>query len=342
MTTGSTPTTDRCEIIAEAGINHNGELDIAKELVAEASAAGVDAVKFQTFQPQEIVTEATEKAAYQERDSSGNQYDMLSDVVLSDDEHALLVDHCRELGLEFMSTPYDPESVGLLEDLGVERFKIASADIVNKPLLRSVAETKKPVVLSTGMASLGEIERAVSFLESGGCPDLTLLHCVSCYPATPEQVNMRFMETLRSAFEVPVGFSDHTLGTDISLLAAGMGASVLEKHFTLDREMDGPDHFASLEPDELASMVDGVRGVETALGSTGLRRSEKERSNATQMRRSLHLRTDLNAGERISRKDLKIVRPYSGIDPWEIDQVVGQSLTAPVEEDDALTWEQLR
>lgn len=335
------PGTAGCEIIAEAGINHNGQLRVAKRLVDEAVEAGADVVKFQTFDPEEVVTEETEKADYQKRSGSGGQYEMLSDVTLSSAEHEALVEHCEERGIEFMSTPYNSESVELLESLGVERYKIASADIVNKPLLREVAATGKPIILSTGMATLGEIERAVELLRDEGCDELTLLHCVSCYPAEPEQVNMRFMETLRTAFDVPVGFSDHTLGTDVAVMAAGRGAHVVEKHFTLDREMDGPDHFASLEPDQLSAMVDGVRAVERAMGRTTRRISEEERENSSSMRRSLHFRRPLGAGDRIERGDLKVVRPFEGIDPWEIDDVVGRTLATDVGPDAPVTWDRL-
>jgi sialic acid synthase SpsE len=252
------------------------------------------------------------------------------------------VSHCEAHDVEFLSTPYDPESVSKLQSLGVERFKIASADIVNKPLLEAVAETGAPVLLSTGMASLGEIERAVSFLEEQGVADLTLLHCISCYPTSPEQVNMRFMDTLRTAFGHPVGFSDHTLGTDIGVMAASRGATVLEKHFTLDRSMDGPDHYASVEPDELSSLVDGVEDVTAALGETRRRISSEESENAHRMRRSLHLRHRVEADRSITRDDLKVVRPDDGLDPWAIDEVVGKTLARSVERNEPLDWDDLR
>ncbi|SFG17316.1 N-acetylneuraminate synthase [Halopelagius inordinatus] len=339
----TTPPTDSeyCEIIAEAGINHNGELALAKKLVDEAVEAGADVVKFQTFDPNEVVTEATEKAEYQKRSGSGGQYEMLSSVVLDREDHETLVEYCEERCIEFMSTPYDSDSVSILESLGVERYKIASADIVNKPLLEAVAETGKPIILSTGMATLGEIERAVDFLREEGCDDLTLLHCVSCYPAEPEQVNMRFIETLRSAFGAPVGFSDHTLGTDISVMAASRGASTVEKHFTLDREMDGPDHFASLEPDQLTELVEGVRAVTSAMGGTARELSAEERENIGSMRRSLHFRRSMEKGEQLDIEDVKVVRPFEGVDPWEIDDVVNRTLVHDIDTNDPVTWDDL-
>lgn len=332
---------DGCEIIAEAGINHNGEITLAKQLVDEAADAGADTVKFQTFVPEEVVSKDAEKADYQKRSNSEDQYEMLDRTVLSEAEHRELVGYCAERGIDFLSTPYDPESVSLLESLGLNRYKIASADIVNKPLLEAIADTGKPVILSTGMASLGEVERAVSFLESEGCPDLTILYCVSCYPADPEQVNMRFMDTLRTAFEKPVGFSDHTLGTNVGVVAAARGATIVEKHFTLDRSMDGPDHTASLEPEEMASFVDGIRTAEAALGRTKRNISDEEEDNIDQMRRSIHLRRSLDSGTEIAADDLKVVRPFEGIDPWHVEDVVGRQLDTGVEANEPLTWDHL-
>lgn len=332
---------DECEVIAEAGINHNGELEIAKEMVDVAASAGVDTIKFQTFDPDEIVTEETEKASYQERSNAENQHEMLRGKVLSRAEHEELVRYCSSKDVNFLSTPYDAASVSLLDDIGVERYKIASADIVNKPLLRSVIETGKPLILSTGMASLGEIERAVTFLRENGCEDLMLLHCISEYPTDPADANLQFMQTLAGAFDVPVGFSDHTLGTDVPVMAATLGATVIEKHFTLDRSMDGPDHAASLEPDELEQMVEGIAMVPSALGDGTVTRPPEERDNAASMRRSLHARTDLDAGETLCESDLCVVRPFDGIDPWEIDAVVGRTLQTSLSTHEPLTWEHL-
>jgi len=331
-----------CELIAEAGINHNGDLETAKKMVDVAAEACVDVVKFQTFDPDEVVTEETEKAEYQKRSASANQHEMLSQVVLTENEHVELLEHCRARSVEFMSTAYDPESVALLERVGVQRHKVASADIVNRPLLEAIAASGKPLILSTGMASLGEIDRAVTLLRQTGCPDLTLLHCVSSYPAEPSQINMRFMETLETAFDVRVGFSDHTVGTALPIMAASRGATAIEKHFTLDRGMDGPDHFASLEPDELVDVVEGVRAVEQAMGDTPRDLSEEERRNIRPMRRSLHLRRDVEAGQTLDRDDLKIVRPFEGVDPWAIDDVVGRSLAVDGSANDPLTWTDLQ
>lgn len=333
---------DPCKVIAEVGVNHNGSLETAKTLIDRASDAAVDVVKFQTFVPEEIVSEGTEKAAYQERAESKTQYEMLERVSLSRSEIDELADYCEQQGLEFMSTPYDPQSVDVIESVGVERYKIASADIINKPLLEAVVETGKPVILSTGMATLGEIERTVNWLQTNDCTDFSLLHCVSCYPAEPWQVNMRFMETLSMAFDVPVGFSDHTLGTHIPVMAASCGATVIEKHFTLDRTMEGPDHFASLEPDELATMVDKIQDVEAAMGETTRILTDAELENRRPMRRSIHTRKSLNAGTNISRDDVKIIRPNDGIDPWHFDDIIGSTLSRDVAPNEALKWSNIK
>lgn len=329
-----------CDIIAEAGVNHNGDIEIAKELVDAAADAGADAVKFQTFQPEEVATAQTKQADYQkERGASTNQYDMLDSVKLCAEDHKVLMEYCQDAGIEFMSTPYDSRSVDILESTGVERYKVASADIVNKPLLSSIAETGKPVILSTGMANLGEIERAVDFLQTRNCDDVTLFHCVSSYPAEASQLNMRFLETLDTAFPVQVGFSDHTRSLVAPVLAMGYGATVVEKHFTLDRGMEGPDHYASLEPDELSQMVDNVRFAEKAIGNTHRVISEAERNNKHSMRRSLHANRDIEAGEAISFDDLLIVRPAEGIDPWEYDDVVGKTTVEKISKHTPIKWD---
>lgn len=242
--TGGTNTD--CFVIAEAGVNHNGNLDTAKELIEAGAVAGVDAVKFQTFDADRLLSRDTETAEYQKRSGNTNQYEMIKSLELAPEDFGELNTYRQDHGVEFLSTAYDRTSVEILEEIGGDRYKIASVDLINKPLLRAVVETGRPLIFSTGMASLGEIERSVEWCQDKGCGDLTLLHCVSCYPTAPEQVNMRFMETLRTTFDVPVGFSDHTLGTAVGIMAASRGVTVIEKHFTLDRSIEGPDHFASL------------------------------------------------------------------------------------------------
>ncbi|WP_336325840.1 N-acetylneuraminate synthase [Halovenus sp. HT40] len=331
-----------CEVIAEAGINHNGDLGTAKRLVDAAADAGADTVKFQTFQTEEIVTRDTERAGYQKRAGDSSQYEMLEAVELQKSDHFALQEYCQNRGIEFLSTPYDPGSVSLLEELDVDRYKIASADIINKPLLKSVADTGKPVILSTGMASLGEIERAVEFLQTHGCDSVVLMYCVSCYPATPDDIDMQCIDTLRRTFGVPVGFSDHTRGTSVPIIAAGNGASVIEKHFTLDRSMEGPDHEASLEPSELERMVNGIRTATAVEGDGTIKQPPCERENRPQMRRSLHVCRDISAGAELAEDDLIVVRPDDGISPWKIDDVVGCTTKRDLKAQESVTWNDIR
>jgi sialic acid synthase SpsE len=229
----------------------------------------------------------------------------------------------------------------LLETIDVDRYKIASADIVNKPLLRAVAATEKPIVLSTGMSSIAEVERAVEFLHDQDSGPVVLLHCVSCYPAEPSDLNLQFMNTLQQAVGLPVGFSDHTLGTAMPIVAAGLGATMIEKHFTLDRNMEGPDHAASLEPDELSTLVEDVRDTQVAVGDGTTGRAACEIKNRPSMRRSLHTRHEMAAGDELTEEDILVVRPAAGIDPWEIDDVVGRILTADLDAHEPLDWKDL-
>lgn len=330
-----------CEVIAEVGVNHNGEVETAKELIDKGAAAGADALKFQTFNPGAVVAEGAEKASYQDRAASENQYEMLSELSLSEDQHRELAEYCTQKNVEYLSTPYDADSVDLLESLGVSRYKIASADIVNKPLLETVAATGKPIILSTGMADLGEIERTVTWLEENGCENLSLLHCVSNYPADPEQVNMRFMDTLATAFGAPVGFSDHTKGVHHAVMAASRGAVLVEKHFTLNRGMVGPDHFASIEPDELQTLVDYLADVTAAMGTTKRKITQRERQNRQELRRSVHAARNLEAGEILTRADTEIVRPATGLSPWELETVLGEQVEDGIDAHAPITWDDI-
>jgi N-acetylneuraminate synthase len=248
-------------VIAEAGVNHNGDLKLARALIDVAVEAGADAVKFQTFRAERLATPDAPKAEYQVQ-TTGNaesQFEMLRRLELSADAHRELQAYCHERGIIFLSTPFDEEAVDLLDESGVAAFKISSGDLTNSPLLEHVASKGKPVILSTGMSELSELIEAVSVLNTAGCENPVLLHCVSNYPADPAEVNLRAMQTMRSAFDVPVGFSDHTQGIDVALAAVALGACVIEKHFTLDRTMPGPDHRASLEPTELRELVRSIR-----------------------------------------------------------------------------------
>ena len=329
----------RCFIIAEAGVNHNGQLDLAKKLVEAAVAANVDAVKFQTFHAEALTTRSMGRAPYQQRSGTSSHYDMLKGLELSYQDHEDLKQYCEDLGIEFMSTAYDEDAARFLNKLGVRRIKIASADIVNRPLLETVAETGLPVIQSTGMATLSEVERAVNLLRSNGVDDLTLMHCVSNYPLNTDQVNMQWMQSLRQVFNLPTGYSDHTMGIEIPIMAVSLGAVMIEKHLTLDRGLGGPDQAASVEPDELRDMVRAIRNVEQAMSDTGFGLADQELENVVPMRRSLHAIRPIAAGQVIQREDLAVLRPAVGLDPWQINLVVGRKARQNIDAEDPITWD---
>ena len=330
-----------CFIIAEAGVNHNGSLELAKKLIDAAKEARADAVKFQTFHAEEIVTLKSKKAIYQNRAKEKTQYEMLKALELSFDEFRELKKYCDNKDIEFISTPYDSKSVEFLNEIGVNRFKVASADLINKPLIEAIAKTEKQMILSTGMATLGEIERTISLISDLGNKDIILLHCTTSYPTPYEQVNMNVLDTLKKAFGLPVGYSDHTLGIEIPIMAVSTGAKVIEKHFTLDRTMEGPDHFASLEPDELKKMVEAIRNVEKAFGSERKERTDEEKKNIFFMRRSIHASEDIKEGELIKENTIKITRPVDGIEPWFLEIILGKKIRNNVKKDEPIKWEDL-
>lgn len=332
---------NRTFIIAEAGINHNGDVELAKKLIDVAKETGADAVKFQTFHAEEIVSLRSRKANYQYRAKEKTQYEMLKNLELSFDEFRELKKYCDNRSIEFISTPYDIKSVEFLNEIGVNKFKVASADLINKSLIEAIAKTKKQIILSTGMATLGEIERTISLINDLGNKDIILLHCTTSYPTPYEQVNMNVLHTLKNAFGLPVGYSDHTLGMEIPIMAASMEAKVIEKHFTLDRTMEGPDHFASLEPDEFKKMVEAIRNVEKSFGSERKEITAEEKKNIFFMRRSIHASVDMKQGEIIKGNNIKITRPFDGIEPWVLDVILGKKIKVKVKKDDAIKWEHL-
>ncbi len=316
-----------CFIVAEAGVNHNGKLLLAKKLVDAAKTAGADAVKFQTFRSEKLVSARAPKAQYQKKNSkSESQLEMIKKLELSFEAFARLSDYCRRKGILFLSTPFDEESADLLDSLGVPAFKIGSGEITNLPLLRQVARKKKPVILSTGMSTLAEVKVAVSVLRAAGCRELILLQCVSNYPADVRDINLRAMKTMKEAFRVPVGFSDHTLGIEISLAAAALEACVIEKHLTLDRKMKGPDHAASLEEEEFACLVNGVRNIEKALGDGRKKPSRHEADTAVAVRKSLVAAKDIAKGRRLTNELVIIQRPGNGMKPATLKKVLGKKL----------------
>lgn len=332
-----------CLLIAEAGVNHNGDPELAHRLVEAAAEAGADAVKFQTFDPALLASGSAPLAGYQRvvggRDES--QLAMLRGLALDAGDFAALQRHCTERGVIFLSSPFDEASADLLERLGVGAFKLASGELTNPFLLRHLARKGRPLILSTGMATLAEVEQAVGWAAEAGCDALALLHCVSDYPAAPAEVNLRAMDSLAAAFRVPVGFSDHTPGLAVALAAAARGAAILEKHLTLDRGLPGPDHRASLEPGELRALVEGVRTVEAALGDGRKRPSAREREIAAVARRSLHLRHDVPAGRPLAPEDLTALRPGTGIAPDRYGQVLGRCLRADRAAGHPLAWSDL-
>jgi N,N'-diacetyllegionaminate synthase len=321
--------THRTLIIAEAGVNHNGNLELAKQLIDVAAEAGADLVKFQTFNANRQVTLAAQKADYQSQatDSTESQHAMLRRLELTEAMHYQLIAHCSARNIGFFSTGFDIESVDLLVSLGQDCFKIPSGEITNLPYLRHIGQLGKTVILSTGMAMLGEIEAAIEVLEQAGTPraKLTVLHCTTEYPTTMTDVNLRAMQSIHATFGVAVGYSDHTQGIEVPIAAVAMGATVIEKHFTLDRNLSGPDHQASLEPAELKAMVTAIRNIEVSLGDGIKRLTPSEARNKTVARKSLVASRWIKAGEIFSTENLTTKRPGTGISPMRWDEFVGQA-----------------
>jgi N-acetylneuraminate synthase len=330
-------------VIAEAGVNHNGDLGMACRLIEAAKAAGADAVKFQTFKADRLVACGTPKARYQEETApdAADQADLLRKLELDESAHRVLQKEARRQGIQFLSTPFDEPSADMLERLGVPLFKLSSGEVTNKPLLEHVARKGRPIILSTGMSTLEEVGRAVAWIQAVSKAPLTLLHCVSEYPAPFDQINLRAMDTMRAAFGLPVGYSDHTPGIDISLAAVARSACVIEKHLTLDQSLPGPDHRASLEPAAFAALVRGVRAVESALGD-GIKRPQPcETGNKAVGRRSLVAAKPLQRGHRLKRSDLVFKRPGHGISPADLESALGKRLKRGVGADEVLTWKVL-
>jgi N,N'-diacetyllegionaminate synthase len=333
----------RVFIIAEAGVNHNGSLDLALRLVDAAKASGADAVKFQTFRADQLATRSAHKAPYQERTTANDesQYEMLQRLELDATAHRKIIDYCQQIGIQFLSSPFDAQSADLLGEMDLPLYKVPSGEITNLPFLEHIARKGKPLILSTGMSTLGEVEDAVRVLGVAGCKQLTLLHCVTEYPAPYDEVNLQAMQTLKVAFGLPVGYSDHTPGIEIAVAAVALGAVVIEKHFTLDRSLAGPDHAASLEPDELQEMVTAIRHVEAALG-TGIKTPALcELPNISVARKSVVAARLLSAGHKLSAGDLDIKRPGSGLLPKLLPALIGRTLRAAVEKDAVIKWDDL-
>ena len=330
-------------IIAEAGVNHNGSIELAKKLIDVAAEAGVDYVKFQTFKAEKLVAKDAKKAAYQTKNMGGSddsQFNMLKKLELDKEAHLILIDYCKSKNIKFLSTAFDHESIDLLNDLGIDLFKVPSGEITNFPYLKKIASKGKPIILSTGMADLGEIEDALNVCLNEGISKelISILHCNTEYPTPMKDVNLKAMQTIGDAFKVKTGYSDHTLGIEIPIAAVALGAVCIEKHFTLDRNMEGPDHKASLEPSELIAMVKAIRNIEQALGNGIKRPSESEKKNKDVARKSLHLVAKKHNGDVLSEKDLILKRPGDGIPAGMIAHLVGKKINKDLEADHKLTF----
>ena len=322
-------------IIAEAGVNHNGDMELAKKLIDKAKEAGADAVKFQAFKTELLVQEHTPLAPYQERSQRGSQYEMLKKLEMNETHHRMLLDYAKEKGIDFLTSPFDLDSIDLIDRLGLPIIKIPSGEITNLPYLRKIGNLGKKVILSTGMSYLFEVAGAIDVLEASGTTNITLLHCNTEYPTPMDDVNLLAMRTLRDMFDRTVGFSDHTLGIEASLGAVALGAKVIEKHLTLDRTMEGPDHAASSDPEEFKAMVRGIRNLEKGLG-TGLKRpSESELRNKEAARKSMFATRDMEIGEEIKASDIAIKRPGIGLSPMLYDELVGSRAKRTYKKDEA-------
>ncbi|MEK9727748.1 MAG: N-acetylneuraminate synthase [Candidatus Margulisiibacteriota bacterium] len=327
-------------IIAEAGVNHNGDLALAKTLIDAAKMAGVDAVKFQTFKAQTLASENAQKAGYQKKNTSSSetQYDMLKKLELSHDMHIELINYCKEKNILFLSSPFDCDSIDDLESINMPIFKIPSGEITHVPYLRKIGALNKPTILSTGMCNLDDIEFGMNILLNAGLDktNLSLLHCTTEYPCPFEDVNLNAMKTIRDHFELPVGYSDHTEGIEISLAAVAMGATIIEKHFTMDKSMPGPDHKASLDPDELRALVKGIRNIELAMGNGKKVPSVSEIKNIPIARKSIVAKRKIEKGDAFTEENLICKRPGHGVSPTDWDDVIGKFASKSYEVDELI------
>jgi len=336
--------TSKVFIIAEAGVNHNGRLDLAHQLIDAAKDAGADAVKFQTFKAENVVSKLADKAEYQKKTtgSDKSQLEMIKKLELSFGDFVKLKRYCNKKEIIFLSTPFDHQSIDFLYDL-IDIYKIPSGGIINYPYLKHIAAKNKPIIMSTGMANLGEVEEAINIIRSiNSKAKISLLHCTNNYPTPYKEVNLKAMQTLAAAFKLPVGYSDHTLGIEVPVAAVAMGAKIIEKHFTLDKNLPGPDHRASLEPDELKEMVKAIRNIEMALGD-GIKKPNKSEIEIMKVvRRSIIATRDIRVGEIIKETDITIKRPGTGILPKFKEIVIGMKLVSDIRQDEPFKWENFK
>ena len=325
-------------IIAEAGVNHNGSFELAKKMVDVAKESGADVIKFQTGIAENLISKFAPKADYQ-KEATGeteNQLEMVKELLLPLQDFKRLKEYCDKVGIQFLSTPFDLESIDYLNDIGVEYWKIPSGEITNLPYLIQMAKTKKDVIMSTGMCEMYEIQQAIKVLRENGCGNISLLHCTTEYPAPFEDVNLRAMEILRKTFHVKVGYSDHTKGIEIPFAAVAMGAEIIEKHFTLDKTMEGPDHKASLEPKELEQMVTGIRNIELAMGKAEKTVTSSEQKNLKIVRKSIVAKRAIQKGEELTLENITTKRPGDGVSPMKWFEVLGTNAIRDFEEDELI------
>lgn len=325
-------------VIAEAGVNHNGKLELAKSLIDLASDAGADVVKFQTFVPEHVVSRYADKASYQNdnTDREESQLDMLKKLMLKKEYYPILIDYAKNKGIQFISTPFDFDSIYYLSSFDLPFYKIPSGEIINLPYLEKIGGLCKPVIMSTGMSTIEEVRTAIEVLKKNGCPKVSLLHCNTQYPTPYEDVNLRAMNTLRENFNVEVGYSDHTLGIEVSIAAVAMGATIIEKHFTLDKTMKGPDHKASLNPDELRDLVRSIRHIEKSMGTSVKMVTESEKENKKVVRKSIVAKCNIEKGEVFSKDNVTVKRPGTGISPMDWYKVLGKTAIRDFKKDEMI------
>lgn len=329
-------------IIAEIGVNHNGDIDLAKKMIDSAVESGADAVKFQTFKAEDITTKSASKADYQNKNSpmEDSQFEMLKKLELEYSEFKEINEYCKNKGTIFLSSPFDKDSVDFLDELGVPLFKLGSGEITNYPLIQHIKSKKKPLIISTGMTTLYEIQEVVDFI-GDDVPELTIMHCITSYPSKCEETNLNFIKALQTKFKNPIGFSDHSEGIEIPIAAVALGAKVIEKHFTIDKNLDGPDHKASLESKDFKRMVDYIRNVEKSLGSFEKKISPNEKGIKKLVRKSIVTLTDIKKGQKLKEEMLSIKRPGTGIEPKNLENVIGLVAKKDIKKDSLLKWEDI-
>jgi len=332
--------TSKVFIIAEAGVNHNGSLDLAYKLIDVAKDAGADAVKFQTFIPEKTISKFADKANYQKEttDKNESQLKMIKKLALSFEDHKKLLEYCKNKNIKFLSSPFDLDSIDFLSELGLDTFKIPSGEIINLPYLKKIGSLNKKLIISTGMANLGEVESAIDILVKSGTKraNITILHCTTNYPCPYKEVNLKAMLTLKEAFKLPVGYSDHTLGIEVPIAAVALGAKIIEKHFTLDKKLPGPDHKASLEPAELKKMIKAIRNIEIALGDGIKKPNISEIEIMKVVRKSIVASKSIKKGEVFTKTNITVKRPGIGISPMRWDEVIGERANRDFKDDELI------